>query len=267
MQTICTAVKIMAKGFFKTIKVETSPIRTTGCASCGLSNGCLHPKMEPTGKGKKGILIVAEAPGEAEDRIGTQLIGKVGQRVRKTFKRLGFDLDEDCRKTNSVVCRPPDNRTPTELEINSCRHRVFEEIKQFQPKVIIAMGGPALVSLLGPRWKHDSDMSISRWRGLTIPDTELGAYLCPTYHPSYVERIEAQTPAVDVIWTRDLKRALALHKSPTPKPLKPKVFVLEGRELYSPYERQSNHSLGYRNHRQKALPGRPPNSLLLHSGK
>lgn len=227
----------MSIGFFRGDKSVSSPIRTSGCSSCGLAfSGCLHPKMQPTGEGRKGILFVAEAPGETEDKKGTQLIGKVGQFLRETLREMNIDLDADCRKTNSVICRPPSNRTPEKNEIDACRPFLMEEIRKFKPRVIIALGGPALRSLIRERWKHDNDLTINRWRGLTIPDQDLEAWICPTFHPSYVKREENSTEggAVRAIWKRDLHRAISLCKSDFPKPLKTEVRFLKEDEV-GPY--------------------------------
>lgn len=220
--------------FFKADKKIEAPIRSTGCASCGLANGLLHPKMEPTGEGQRKVLVIAEAPGEEEDKKGTQLIGKVGQRVRKTFRELGVDLDRDCRKTNACRCRPVDqgkNRKPTPDEIASCRHHVFEEIRRFQPNLILLLGECAVKSVLGERWVHNNDFSIGRWRGLTIPDQELGAWVCPTFHPSYVEREEWKTSAVDIIWKRDLERAFSLIDIPLPPKPDPELNFISGKHI------------------------------------
>lgn len=223
-------------GFFKTNrKAIEAPIRQTGCASCGLASGLLHPKMEPTGEGRKKILVVAEGPGRTEDEKGIQLMGKVGQRARRTFHELGIDLDRDCRKTNAVRCRPVDvgggNRKPLPAEVDACRHHVFDEIRRFQPNVILLLGESAVRSLLGHRWTHNSDLTIGRWRGLSIPDHELGAWVCPTFHPSYVEREEKDTPAVDVIWRRDLARTFALTDEPLPPRSDPELIFLTGRQI------------------------------------
>jgi len=219
-------------GFFKgSSKMVKVPIRVTGCHSCGLSSGCMHPKMEPSGYGRKKILIVAEAPGEDEDRLGTQLIGKVGQYFRKTLNSLGIDLDRDCRKTNSVRCRPPGNREPSPQEKAMCRKHLFDEIKKSKPLVIIPLGNSALWSLLESRWKRDSNFSITRWRGLTIPDHDLCAWLCPTFHPSYVQRNLDYVPATETIWKRDLERALSMVNKPLPKKPDPDIRILKGEQI------------------------------------
>jgi hypothetical protein len=105
------------------------------------------------------------------------------------------------------------------------------EIKAGKPTVIIALGGSATASLLGYRWKHDTDLSVGRWRGLRIPDRDLGAWICPTFHPSYVEREEKRNPAVWAIWERDLARALELVGKPLPGDPEPEVKILTSPRL------------------------------------
>lgn len=216
-------------GFFRGNRsVIQAPIRVGGCASCGLASGVLSPKMPPTGEGHKRILIIAEGPGKEEDARNTQLVGKAGKMLRRVLESVGVDLDRDCRKTNAVRCRPPDNREPTKDEVAQCRSHVFEEIKANPPAVIIPLGGSAVLSLLGHRWRHDSNFTIGRWRGLTIPDHELGAWICPTFHPSYIDREAKYNRAVKVIWLRDLARAISLSNTPLPDRIIPEVTKLDG---------------------------------------
>ncbi len=220
----------MAKGFFKGVKIPNAQVLTTGCSTCGLASaGCLSPKMEPTGQGRKRIYILAEAPGEIEDLKNTQLKDEIVQKVRKALHSLGVDLDRDCRKTNAVRCRPPENRSPTKEEVAHCRKHVFDDIAKIKPMVILLFGGAAVQSLLGNRWNHDSDFTISRWRGLAIPDQELNAWVCPTFHPSYVERSE-RDPAVGVLWQKDVERAIKLASTPLPPAPQPNIQFLKDKE-------------------------------------
>lgn len=192
-----------------------SRVRHT-CASCGLYRTALSPRMEPYGNFRKGIMNLGEAPGETEDRRGQQWQGKMGQVLQAAYGQLGVDLFEDCVNFNSINCRPTDdkgnNRPPTDQEIAACRHRVLETIKSYHPKVIVLLGGSALTSVLSTRWLRDLG-TISRWRGWTIPDREFGAWICPTYHPSFVERGQQE---IETIWMGDLRRALAKADEPLP---------------------------------------------------
>lgn len=175
------------------------------CNSCGLFHQCKTPKMEPSGKGEKGILVIAEAPGKTEDEEGTQLIGRAGKVLRNTLKEIGLDLDRDCRKTNAVCCRPPGNRIPKPKEINCCRSRLFKEIEKFKPKLIIVLGKTAAISLLGHRWKKDFP-KISALRGWVVPDRDTNCWVAYTFHPSFVMRSE-DIPTVDDTFYLDLSKA------------------------------------------------------------
>ena len=157
------------------------------CIKCGLYKKCISPKMSCSGEGKKKIMFIAEAPGESEDKRGIQLIGKAGQLLRNTLEKLNIDLDGDCWKDNSVICRPPHNRKPTNTEIKYCSSHIFKNIIKYKPKKIITLGLTALSSLIGDRMTINS---MGKWVGFRIPDQEIGCWVFPTYHPSYIQRNE-----------------------------------------------------------------------------
>ncbi len=189
--------------------------RPVGCDYCALKDGCRSPKMEPTGEGRRGILVVAEAPGRSEDEQGVQLIGEAGQVLRAAMRDCGFDLDRDCRKTNAVCCRPPDNRTPKDREVADCRPRLFREIERFRPRLILVLGGAGAKAVLGHRWKKDFP-GISALRGRPVPDRDLGCWVYYTLHPSFVMRSQ-NNPNVEATFRRDLREALALPDVPFPE--------------------------------------------------
>lgn len=205
------------QGFF-TIAKPVNNVRPATCGlSCTLNKGCHSPKMPVTGEGRMRILVLAEAPGEQEDAKNTQLIGQAGQLLRKTLTKHGVDLDKDCRKTNAVRCRPPDNRKPTRDEITACQPHIWDEIKTNPPKVILVLGQVALESLL---LNHVKDIGqIGRWRGMTIPDQKAGCWICPTFHPAYILRAregrairgasQPVTTAEELVFGLDIKVALA----------------------------------------------------------
>lgn len=161
--------------------------KLTGCAACGLDKTCVHPKMTPTGKGLMGVLIIAEAPGKTEDEHGIQLVGEAGQLLRSILRGIDIDLDNDCWKTNAVICRPPKNRTPSAREIKECRHHLFETIAELKPDKIILLGRVAVESYFG---EVESIGNMERWTGWSIPDKRTQAWVFPTYHPSYLLRDE-----------------------------------------------------------------------------
>lgn len=201
-------------GFFtESEKQSKRQSSVPACGTCKLNKGCITPKMQATGEGRRGVLVVAEAPGQAEDEQGRQLIGDAGQLLRKHMKQLGWSLDRDCWKTNAVCCRPPKNRTPSDSEIEACRPNVIETIKERRPRVILLLGGSAVKSVIGSVW---SDVGqIGRWAGLQIPCRR--SWLCPTWHPSYVLRDE-KNAALSLLFHQHLESALLLDDPAPPPP-------------------------------------------------
>ena len=182
------------------------------CSECRLHEQCKSPKMPPTGEGRRRILVVAEAPGAEEDQCGIQLIGKSGQFLRAEMRRLGWDLDRDCWKTNALCCRPPNNRTPTAREIDTCRPNVLNAIRSLKPRVIVLLGNAAVESVIGSIWTQ-SVGSLTLWLGRRIPLKRWNCWACPTFHPSYVLR-EQKNPVVGVWFRRHLEQALLIQEDP-----------------------------------------------------
>ena len=203
-------------GFFDKEKLKKSGGGPRlSCLRCGLYRGVKSPKMQPQGEGRKGILVCGEAPGAEEDKQGKQWQGKAGRTLQRAFRSLGYDLFEDAWVTNAVNCRPPDNRTPDTHEMDCCRHVILDPaVDKLNPKVILLLGNPALESFVGSRWGMDDFGGITRWRGWAIPDYRRNAWLCPTFHPSFVMRKDADE--VNTVWKQDLRNAFSLLREPLP---------------------------------------------------
>jgi len=173
--------------------------------------------MKHTGKGERRILFVAEAPGETEDMRGVQLVGDAGKLLRRTLHEIGEELD-DCWKTNCVICRPPKNEIRTEY-IEACRPNLLRTIKELKPAVIIILGASPVDSLIPLEW-HGRVGGLAQWVGWTIPSSLHNAWLCPTYHPSYINRMK-EDPLLMLLFKQHLKSAMNLENKPVPSsPLK-----------------------------------------------
>lgn len=211
----------MPKGFFSLDQVRSSSVldgKIHSCYTCGLFRNVMSPKMEPYGRFRMGIMNIGEAPGETEDRRGKPWQGKAGRMLQRAYRELGVDLFKDCLNMNAVNCRPTTskgtNRTPSGKELQACRRIVMKAIEEHKPKVIILLGGQALESVIGARWRKNLG-GISKWRGFVIPDRKFGAWICPVWHPSFVQRLG--TVEAENIWMQDLKRALSMAEVPFPK--------------------------------------------------
>ena len=195
----------------KTTSSKTFNTNVDPCEACGLYKQCLTPKMEPTGEGSLGVLVVGEAPGEEEDKRGIQFIGPAGQLFRDHLRKFRLDLDQDFWKINAVNCRPPNNRKPTKKELKCCWPRVEKAIKEFKPRFIWLMGGTAVESFYMGRF---SDCSISRWRRLCIPEPRFNAWVIPLFHPSYVLR--NKDDLLESVFEKDLRWAISCLDKPEP---------------------------------------------------
>lgn len=194
-------------GFFTPSELKRSAPRmmsVAGCGLCKLHKQCHSPKMKATGDGELSVLFISGSPTEKEDLRDSHFVGKSGTMLRRICRKLGIDVDIDCRSIHAVCCRS--NSDPTKAQVEACRPNLFKEIKSFKPKMIVPMGDFAIESLLDHRWKHGDLGKISKWRGFVIPDRELGCWVCPTYHPSYVVRND-NNKAIQNIFNTDLKTA------------------------------------------------------------
>lgn len=156
------------------------------------------------------LLIIGEAPGATEDASGRPFVGDAGRlleyflawtSVGEQFELLNeWDNEESfntsrelfsCKTvffTNIVGCRPPENRNPATVEIETCRPRLLETIYTVDPTLIITVGGLAAEALTGKK------ISITAKRGqvfdCTIPG-RLGDTIYPVMamlHPAYLLR-------------------------------------------------------------------------------
>ena len=178
------------------------------CGACGLARKCFSPRMPVTGRGTNGVLVVAEAPGEQEDRQGKQLIGDAGQLLReKLLRPIGVDL-EDCWKTNAVICFPGPENKIEDVHVESCRPNLLKTITELKPRVIVLLGASAVESLVGTEWGRNCG-SMGRWAGWAIPSPTYQSWICPTYHPSYLRRME-EDPILMRQTTDHLRQAFAL---------------------------------------------------------
>ncbi|MCK6418816.1 MAG: uracil-DNA glycosylase [Alphaproteobacteria bacterium] len=157
------------------------------------------------GNPKARVMLVGEAPGADEDRLGRPFVGVSGQLLDKIvacigLSRTGETPEDSLYISNILNWRPPGNRTPTDAEMAISRPFIERHIALIQPKVIILCGGISAKTLLG---RADS---ISRLRGSW--HSVLGIPARATYHPSYLLRTPSQKRAV---WEDMLEIKQFLH--------------------------------------------------------
>ena len=134
------------------------------------------------------VMIVGEAPGADEDRLGKPFVGVSGQLMDRMFDAIGMSRERDLYITNILFWRPPGNRTPTLTEQAMCLAFTRRHIELVQPKILVLAGGTAAKAVL------DTTEGIMRLRGKwTVLRLDDGSELptLPTFHPAYLLRTPA----------------------------------------------------------------------------
>jgi uracil-DNA glycosylase len=131
------------------------------------------------------IMIIGEAPGADEDRIGRPFVGRAGQLLDRMLAAIGLDR-ESVLITNVVYWRPPGNRTPTTAEIASCLPFVLRHVALVQPKILVLCGATAAGALL-PGGQGITRLR-GRWFDLDIPGFAEPVPTLPMFHPSFLLR-------------------------------------------------------------------------------
>lgn len=219
------------KGFFSEstwLKIKEPLSLVPLCGKCGLEKHCNSPKMPVSGLGKKRILIVAESPGQNEDDRGIQLCGNAGNEAIRILHKVGLNMRKDCWLTNALICRPWHknekgnvvNRKPTNHEIDYCRPNLAKTLAELQPDIIVPMGDVALRSLIPLAWKEGEVEDVGTWVGWQIPCHKLNAWICPTYHPSFLIREDEEerrvNPVAEMLVTKHLRVVERLKGKPFP---------------------------------------------------
>jgi len=147
------------------------------------------------------MMFIGEGPGRDEDLQGRPFVGRAGELLDKMIAAIGYQRRQ-VYITNIVKCRPPDNRTPTPQESQTCLPYVKRQIELIRPGVIVTLGATPLRELLGER------AGITRIRGQWRRLDMLGGIpVMPTFHPAYVLRQYTQDVR-RAVW-EDLKAARA----------------------------------------------------------
>lgn len=129
------------------------------------------------------VMLVGEAPGADEDRIGKPFMGRSGQLLNRMLATIGLSRT-DVYIANIVPWRPPGNRTPTPQEVAICRPFIERQIELAAPDILVCLGGPATQALLNV--KDGILKTRGRWLPYRAGEREIRALA--TLHPAYLLR-------------------------------------------------------------------------------
>jgi uracil-DNA glycosylase len=110
------------------------------CTKCPLAAaGRTHP-VPGEGPHNAQIMFIGEGPGFHEDQSGRPFVGASGNFLNDMLQSIGLRRD-DVYISNVVKCRPPGNRDPEQIEIDTCTKAYLErQIELIDPKVIVTLG-------------------------------------------------------------------------------------------------------------------------------
>ena len=132
------------------------------------------------------IMIIGEAPGFEEDKVGKPFVGAAGKKLDEMINAIGLDRKNNVYITNIIPWRPTNNRTPTENEINLFLPYIEEHISIISPKILLLFGNVASKSLLNLNegiTKHRG-----KWFNYNNPFLNKKIFATCIFHPSYLLR-------------------------------------------------------------------------------
>ena len=154
------------------------------CKKCVLGETRINVVFSDGDPESAKAVLIGEAPGENEDKTGTPFVGRAGKLLNEFLEKAGISRSNDLYIINTVKCRPPKNRVPTDNEKKACENYLLKQIEIIDPKVLIFCGATALKSF------YDKKIPISKIRG-EILELEIGGKkrrCIPIFHPSYLLR-------------------------------------------------------------------------------
>lgn len=148
------------------------------CENCPFKDfGYVPPELKPNSD----ILFVGQNPGQEELKIGYPFChkGNSGKLLRSYIEELDkkgliYSI------TNALKCGTPNNKTPTPKQVQVCIDKLQEDIKFTTPKLIVALGKPALTALTGLK------TGILKLNGHILRQYNPPIAVC--VHPSFVNR-------------------------------------------------------------------------------
>lgn len=141
------------------------------CKRCQLHENATN-KVIMRGSEKPKVLFIGEAPGKNEDEAGIPFCGRAGKVLDGLIDYMNLKENEHAI-INTVKCRPPNNRKPTQNELRTCRPFLLAQIELLDPEVIILLGNTAEQAFC---------VSSLDWGEAVV--TPEGKHLMKLYHPA-----------------------------------------------------------------------------------
>jgi uracil-DNA glycosylase family 4 len=155
-----------------------------GFDACALKRTARHTVFAD-GVAGADVMIVGEAPGGDEDRLGKPFVGVSGQLMDRMFATIGLERARNLYITNILFWRPPGNRKPTAGETAICLAFTRRHIELARPRILVLAGGTPASTLL--ETTEGITKLRGRWTEYLLGDGTRIPTL-PTLHPAYLLR-------------------------------------------------------------------------------
>jgi uracil-DNA glycosylase len=198
--------------------LAANAVGAAGCTQCGLSDGRTQVVFG-AGSVDAELMLVGEAPGFHEDRLGTPFAGQAAELLERLLTGIGLSR-EDVYLTTVLKCRPPGNRDPLADEIAACEPHLFRQLELVRPRVVAPLGNFATQLLTGR--PHGITAVHGQPQELVLGGATVT--VLPLYHPA----VALYTPATLAELEADVALIPGLLGRPDPARVDGEVFVSSG---------------------------------------
>jgi uracil-DNA glycosylase family 4 len=156
------------------------------------------------------LMFVGEGPGRVEDEQGLPFVGPAGRVLDDMLRSIGLER-ADVYITNVVKCRPPGNRDPLPLEVQTCNLFLAGQIKLIKPRIVCELGRIAAGVMM------ERQIQITRIHGQRF--TGPGYFNVPVFHPAAALR----TPETMRLLGEDFQNLATYLQESEPPPPEPEA--------------------------------------------
>jgi len=152
------------------------------CNKCGLSESRTNA-VPGEGDPCASIVLIGEAPGYWEDRMGRPFVGAAGRLLNDILGKIGIRREE-IFITNVLKCRPPGNRDPRPDEVRVCTPFLDRQLEIIRPEFIVTLGRHSTAYIFEKMNLRFYGISRVHGRIYEVKFPEWKCRVIPTYHPA-----------------------------------------------------------------------------------
>ena len=129
------------------------------------------------------IMIIGEAPGLQEEKVGKTFQGESGVLLEKMLEAINIQK-KDIFSSYAINFRPPEDRKPTSQEIKKYSIFIKELISIIDPKIVILIGSTAMESVTSSNERISNERG--KWKEIILKNKTYPLMI--TFSPSYLLR-------------------------------------------------------------------------------